>query len=365
MELVSALCAETSVEKVIVLLPKPPSTDLLSYFSAEPKIELRISDVESDPSKGWFKELKWIQYTIPRLLRNSGSQSSADWLICPYHQTPVALRKSVRALTIIHDLCGLEASSGYRRFGRGYLQHMFNFYTGLWRTNVFVTISKYTRDALIERFPSTRERAAPPVLNAVRAARLSTQQATRLMAGLPPLRNGFFLAYAAPGPRKGTDVTIRAWKAYRDQGGTADLVCIGSKWGIREWSGFAEESGVQGITWLMGITNEQRDSLYYQARCLVFPSRCEGFGYPILEALRQGCPVIASKRSPADEICEDVLPLLESISEDHVATAMHHYDALSDADRSPLREVLFRQSMKFANSDLGRGFAQIMQSSGG
>lgn len=42
--------------------------------------------------------------------------------------------------------------------------------------------------------------------------------------------------------------------------------------------------------------------LYGQARALVFPSRYEGFGLPILEAMRAGCPVIAYNNSSLPEV---------------------------------------------------------------
>jgi len=46
-------------------------------------------------------------------------------------------------------------------------------------------------------------------------------------------------------------------------------------------------------------------ALYAHALCFVFPSIYEGFGLPPLEAMRQGCPVIASTASSVPEVCGD------------------------------------------------------------
>lgn len=47
------------------------------------------------------------------------------------------------------------------------------------------------------------------------------------------------------------------------------------------------------------------EQLYHDAYCLVYPSLNEGFGYPPLEAMHYGVPVIASPFASIPEVCED------------------------------------------------------------
>jgi glycosyltransferase involved in cell wall biosynthesis len=51
-----------------------------------------------------------------------------------------------------------------------------------------------------------------------------------------------------------------------------------------------------------GPDNETLQALYAAAHCLVFMSRFEGFGWPILEAQISGCPVICSNRTSVPEV---------------------------------------------------------------
>jgi glycosyltransferase involved in cell wall biosynthesis len=57
-----------------------------------------------------------------------------------------------------------------------------------------------------------------------------------------------------------------------------------------------------GIIRLRGLPASDLYLLYRHAAALVFPSRYEGFGLPILEAMGQGCPVITSAGGATGEV---------------------------------------------------------------
>lgn len=61
---------------------------------------------------------------------------------------------------------------------------------------------------------------------------------------------------------------------------------------------------------------------YNRSLCLAYPSLYEGFGIPVLEAMRAGCPVIAVSASSIPEVAGDAAILLERGSADEICRAI-------------------------------------------
>lgn len=72
-------------------------------------------------------------------------------------------------------------------------------------------------------------------------------------------------------------------------------------------------------------------SLYRGAACLIFPSRYEGFGLPVLEAMASGTPVVAVRATSVPEVAGDAAILVEPGSADALADGVTR--ALADRAR--------------------------------
>ena len=65
---------------------------------------------------------------------------------------------------------------------------------------------------------------------------------------------------------------------------------------------YADNHGLsQRVSIMHGVSNEQLAHLYAGAEAFVYPSRYEGFGIPIIEAISSGLPVVACTGSCLEE----------------------------------------------------------------
>lgn len=357
-ELISALSLQPAVEEIIILVPWINDEQLTSVAHV-PKVSIKSANIRKslDPARSWFRKTYWIQYVIPALL--SASKTNLDWYVAPYHQCPLRLR-GAKVLAVIHDLCGLRADCGYEKRSKGYWNHRFNFWTAVKRADVLVPISRFAREDFIDHYPEAAIKMEEEIYNAVKAPTLNAEEGRQAIESLKLDDNPFFIAFSATGPRKGTDITLNAYRAYRRLGGKSNLVFIGGKAGIDYWEKSEQAQALSGVHWLPHVSDRVRDSLYQHAVALLFPSRCEGFGYPIVEALRQGCPSVALEHSPAKEILPESLPLLKSLDFNELVVLMMEYDQLAIKKGPAQARELIEYSQRFADDSLGMKFVSIM-----
>ncbi|MES3039144.1 MAG: glycosyltransferase family 1 protein [Bdellovibrionota bacterium] len=94
------------------------------------------------------------------------------------------------------------------------------------------------------------------------------------------------------------------------------------------------------------VTDSLVDTLYRNAEAFVFPSLLEGFGLPILEAMKRGCPVVTSKGGATEEVSGDAATLVDPTNENEVTEAV--FELLTKSDlRQDLISHGWNRSQKF------------------
>ena len=113
----------------------------------------------------------------------------------------------------------------------------------------------------------------------------------------PPLRPYVLMVGLGDGAhghrKKGLDVALDAWR--RSVHPEHELLLVGGT----QWTLPA------GVRIVSDVSDASLSSLYAGATALIYPSRSEGFGYPPLEAMRSGTPVVASRAGSIPEVVGD------------------------------------------------------------
>lgn len=242
-------------------------------------------------------------------------QHQPDVTFVPAHTLPFMFPG--KAVVTVHDL-------GYKLFPeahpprqRFYLD-LTTRYSSRRATRIFADSRATAAD--LTRFYGTPADKIRIVYPGVEPLPVGDIEAVRRKYGLP---ERYFLFIGTLQPRKNIQRLVAAYQQWREQhpGKNIGLVLAGGKgWLFNP----AWVENVPGIT-LPGFIDEvDKGTLYAGAVALVFPSLYEGFGFPALEAMHCGTPVIASQSSSLPELVGDAGLLVDPLDTAAIAAALAH-----------------------------------------
>jgi glycosyltransferase involved in cell wall biosynthesis len=239
----------------------------------------------------------------------------------------------------IHDLRPLALPGTLGRGHGAYLRSRLR--PSVRASAVVTTPSAFVRDTVINLL------GADPSRVLVVSAPLfpSAESGTTLdVAGLDP---PFFLYPAATNPHKNHLILLKAFAKVAAARPNTTLVLTGgagsAEADVAEWVSRLDLGGK--VRRLGRVRTAHLDQLVRRATGLVYPSRYEGFGLPLAEAMGAGCPVIASCVSALPEVVGKAGMLVDPDDVNGWAEAM-----LRLLDDEPLRSSLIAAGLQRAKS---------------
>ena len=139
-------------------------------------------------------------------------------------------------------------------------------------------------------------------------------------------KNPFYIYIGNFYPHKNVDHLIRAFAHSHT---TARLVLIGPEdhFSQRMKAIIDEENAQNRITFHHNATSEDLTFFYEHAKALIHPSRAEGFGLSLIEAIYHDCPVLASNIPVFEELYKDVVIFFDQNDIYEMARVIDDFDA--------------------------------------
>jgi glycosyltransferase involved in cell wall biosynthesis len=232
-------------------------------------------------------------------------------------------RTGPRPVFMVHDLIPLTHAE-YCRAGES-ARHVARMESILRMGAGVLANSQATRDELLA-FAKARGLPVPPMVVAPLAApELPLDGAERA-----PLTHPYFVVLGTIEPRKNHLLLLNVWRRLVSELGehTPHLVVIGQRgWECENVVDLLERCDpLRGVVHELGRCSDADLARYLvHARALLFPSFAEGFGLPLVEALKLGTPTVASPLAVFREIAGAVPDYVDSLDGPAWAQAIREY----------------------------------------
>lgn len=241
-------------------------------------------------------------------------------------------------VVVIHDVTLFRHPAS---FGRGY--RLFHGTLGflLTRRAKIGTVSNFSRQELAKVFRVPA--AGIDVIYNATDHFAALQPDAGIIEQLGLADTPFFLLVGTLKPNKNVEFAVRAFEALGARG--HKLVVVGGT-DPTVFRDIAPTS--KGDLIFPGrLTDEEIAGLQRRAVAFVFPSLYEGFGIPPLEAMTQGCPVLAADIPPVREACGDAVRYFDPLATETLVEAMRAIST-DEALRRELTRAGFDNAKRFS-----------------
>lgn len=241
------------------------------------------------------KGLRW-HLAVARAVVSDGSIDA--YVSTVSYIVPALIGRKKKVATIVHDLIAFMNEPHDRKatcIERLLLPRVVR------TSSTLLTVSDTTKYDLLARYRNLD----PSHVHAIFAGPVSHSSAQNTSDGKTILCVGTLC------PRKNQERLIEAFASLCVTHPDARLTLVGKRgWNDDDIMTLARST--KNVEWKNYVTDNELDELMRTSAVLAFPSLYEGFGMPILDAMRIGLPVVTSNVGSMKEVADDAAVLVDS-----------------------------------------------------
>jgi glycosyltransferase involved in cell wall biosynthesis len=267
-----------------------------------------------------------------------------NWMIFPANTMPfLYIGKS---LLVVHDMAIYSHPQWFS--GEQWFLKLIVMPSSLAKATKIITISKTTRNELLGVFKMKQSKVRT-VYPGVNDKKIYSEMATREVLTKFNIIKPFLFFVGTIEPRKNLVNLFLAFEKFKKNNPLdVELVVAGAK-GWKDSKIFSQlersnKNFKQPIIRYVGqITDHEKDILMQHSTVFIFPSRYEGFGLPVFEAMAAGAPVITSNNSAMAELI---------INNEALKVDPNKVDEIVYAIKKILCEKNFQEALRKKGSEL-------------
>ena len=273
-----------------------------------------------------------LAYEAWGLGTSAAAQRAQVWH-APHYTMP--RRGSTRTVVTVHDLTFFTNPEWHERSKVSFFRRALRYAAR--HADVLVSVSEFTADLIDDFLPDHAPVVVAP--HGVDLRHFSLEgfaDETLLRSNGLPAEVPYVLFVGTAEPRKGLDVLLRAFSDVARDDRSLELWIAGQAgWGARVVDETPLDASVRSRVRRLGfVSDEVLPALLRRSRLVAYPSRGEGFGLPVLEALACGAMVVTSRATVMADVAAGTATLATAGDETDLREAIAATLMLDDAART-------------------------------
>ncbi|MGC8803955.1 MAG: glycosyltransferase family 4 protein [Bacteroidales bacterium] len=292
------------------------------------------------PARHPFLYYIWFNFSIVPFVRHY----KADVFFSPDGFLSLNL-KDVPSIPVIHDINFDHFPKDFPYWSRQYYCHYFRKYAQIAKR--IVTVSEFSKQDIANTYEVSPDKIDVVYNGANEEFKPVPEQVKQDVRNRYTGGKEYFLYVGDLLPRKNVARMILAYEAFRKSADTGvKLLIVGKSMLLTNeiMEVYNRSAYRDDIIFAGRLPQHELVNVMGSARALVYVSLFEGFGLPIVEAMRAHVPVITSNVSSMPEIAGDAALLVDPLSVESIKSAMERIDRDSDLRKSLIQKGELRSA---------------------